>query len=95
MTGQVKEEILTRLGELGVKIADGCVSFAPTLLQANEFIPEPRALAYITPEGREASLALPGGSLGFTFCGTRTTIYYCYTVLGHSISYLDFLFLLP
>jgi hypothetical protein len=70
MTGQVKEEILTRLGELGVKIADGCVSFTPTLLRATEFVSAPRAFGYVTPAGPEASLELPVGSLGFTFCGT-------------------------
>ncbi|MBR5867185.1 MAG: hypothetical protein IKZ04_04665 [Spirochaetaceae bacterium] len=37
MTGQVKEEVLTRWGELGVTIKDGCASFNPTLLKQNEF----------------------------------------------------------
>ncbi|MBN2566187.1 MAG: hypothetical protein JXB46_10800, partial [Candidatus Eisenbacteria bacterium] len=38
MTGQVKEEILTRFGELGVSVEDGVVSFRPTLLESGEFI---------------------------------------------------------
>ena len=29
MTGQVKEQVLTRFGELGVEVSDGCVRFAP------------------------------------------------------------------
>ena len=37
MTGQVKEEVLTRWGELGVDIADGKVSFAPKILKKDEF----------------------------------------------------------
>ena len=37
MTGQVKEEILTRWGELGVHIAEGIASFTPTLLRSSEF----------------------------------------------------------
>ena len=37
MTGQVKEEILTRWGELGVSISGGIVSFRPELLRAREF----------------------------------------------------------
>jgi hypothetical protein len=70
MTGQVKEEILTRLGELGVSIAQGCVRFAPTLLQAGEFLQAPGKLPFITSAQQETALDLPAHSLGFTFCGT-------------------------
>ena len=37
MTGQVKEEILTRWGELGVNIKDGCATFEPKILKAEEY----------------------------------------------------------
>lgn len=37
MTGQVKEEILTRWGELGVQIVDGCAVFCPCMLKRTEF----------------------------------------------------------
>ena len=37
MTGQVKEEILTRWGELGVDIIEGCASFNPKILNKSEF----------------------------------------------------------
>ena len=37
MTGQVKEEIITRWGELGVTVADGTASFKPVLLHSDEF----------------------------------------------------------
>jgi hypothetical protein len=70
MTGQVKEEILTRLGELGVRIAHGCVSFAPTLLPAVEFFSAREKFTYIDHTGQEAALELSAGSLGFTFCST-------------------------
>lgn len=69
MTGQVKEEILTRLGELGVRIENGCINFVPTLLQAGEFLSAPGKLTFFTGE-TETSLPLPNGSLGFTLCGT-------------------------
>ena len=36
MTGSVKEEILTRLGELGVEVKAGRLPFEPTLLAASE-----------------------------------------------------------
>ena len=70
MTGQVKEEILTRLGELGVRVTGGSVGFLPTLLKAEEFVPAPTAFGFIGPAGLEDRLELPSGSLGFTFCGT-------------------------
>ena len=39
MTGQVKEEILTRWGELGLRVRDGRVHFNPVLLDAREIPP--------------------------------------------------------
>jgi hypothetical protein len=40
MTGQVKEEILARWGELGLRVRDGRIHFTPVLLDANEIPPE-------------------------------------------------------
>lgn len=37
MTGQVKEEVLTRWGELGLDIIDGCACFNPKILKKSEF----------------------------------------------------------
>jgi hypothetical protein len=37
LTGQVKEGILCRLGELGVSFVQGCIRFHPVLLRAAEF----------------------------------------------------------
>ena len=68
MTGQVKEEILTRAGELGVGIDGGAVKFAPVLLQAGEFVHKPAEFCYFDVEGRQCSLDLLPGDLAFTFC---------------------------
>ena len=38
MTGQVKEIMLTRFGELGLRIANGQISLSPALLQLDELI---------------------------------------------------------
>ncbi len=38
MTGQVKEDIICRFGELGVRVENGRVSFRPTLLRDDEFL---------------------------------------------------------
>jgi hypothetical protein len=68
MTGQVKEEILTRRGELGILVENGTVCFLPTLLKADEFMQEPTEFAYVNVSGEDLSLALPAGSLAFTLC---------------------------
>jgi hypothetical protein len=69
MTGQVKEELITRLGELGVRIADGTIRFVPEFLRAAEFTTAPAVFRYVGVAGREAELELPAGALAFTFCG--------------------------
>ncbi|MBK7701838.1 MAG: hypothetical protein IPI34_02545 [bacterium] len=70
MTGQVKEEILTRFGELGVCVQGGSVSFQPTLLRADEFLEHPAEFHGFDAGGDALALALPAGSLAFTFCQT-------------------------
>lgn len=68
MTGQVKEEILTRFGELGVHVEGGTIRFEPFLLPASEFIEEPAEFHYFDVKGRARTLLLPAHSLAFTFC---------------------------
>ena len=38
MTGQVKEEVITRLIELGVFVSSGCICFNPFILRKSEFL---------------------------------------------------------
>jgi hypothetical protein len=47
MTGQVKEELLTRFGELGIRVNNGVVSFVPALLRACEFISQASQFRYL------------------------------------------------
>ncbi|MCA9875045.1 MAG: hypothetical protein KC441_15355, partial [Anaerolineales bacterium] len=70
MTGQVKEEILTRWGELGIAVQEGALHFAPALLRTDEFLADPGSFAYVDVGGQAQTLALPAGSLAFTFCQT-------------------------
>ena len=69
MTGQVKEELLTRFGELGVRVAQGTITFAPKFLRETEFTTAPSVFSYVDAAGREAEFELPEGTLAFTFCG--------------------------
>jgi len=68
MTGQVKEEILTRLGELGVEVRNGRLHFEPRLLEAGEFLGGGGIFSYVDINGRERNVELPASSLGFTCC---------------------------
>jgi hypothetical protein len=68
MTGQVKEEILTRWGELGVEVNDGRLRFAPRLLRRSEFSVEPHAFQYTALNGGDTTWELGAGSLAFTYC---------------------------
>ena len=68
MTGQVKEEILTRFGELGVRIRDGAVRFQPTLLRRQELLRQPGSFRYLDVDGAWQDLPVPAGGLAFTWC---------------------------
>jgi hypothetical protein len=70
MTGQVKEEILTRAGELGVTVRAGILSFEPMLLRPSEFLPAPLAWTYVNTAGKTQEITLPAKSLAFTVCQT-------------------------
>jgi hypothetical protein len=68
MTGQVKEEVLSRFGELGVRVAGGQVRLDPRLLRAREFSPEARLFRFLDVDGEWQQLAVPASGLAFTWC---------------------------
>ena len=66
MTGQVKEEILTRFGELGLRISDGGVQFDVALLREVEFTSEATTFTYLDTQGAWQDLPVPARALAFT-----------------------------
>jgi len=68
MTGQVKEEVLSRFGELGVRVLGGTVSFQPRLLRAREFVRNPRQFRYLDVSGNWQEIGVPARGLAFTWC---------------------------
>lgn len=68
MTGQVKEDILSRFGELGIGIKDGQISFRPRLLQRSEFLQQPGSFSYVDVDGGHQRIDLAANSLAFTYC---------------------------
>lgn len=70
MTGQVKEEIITRFAELGILPEDGRLTFDPSIVQPEEFLTEPDTFRFVRPSGESEELSLEPGALGFTVCQT-------------------------
>ncbi len=68
LTGQVKEDIVARLRELGVRVEGGTIRFDPVLLRVSELLKAPGRFDYLDVGGTWRSLALPAGSLAFTLC---------------------------
>lgn len=68
MTGQVKEDILSRFGELGLVIKEGRLHFQPSLLRDQEFLKSARVFNYVDVNQEEKSIDIAAGSLAFTYC---------------------------
>jgi hypothetical protein len=68
MTGQVKEDILSRLGELGVSVVSGRLMFNPVLLAKEEFIKNSKEVSLINVTGRQQQISIPQNGLLFTLC---------------------------
>lgn len=68
MTGQVKEEVLTRFGELGIRVEGGKVRFSPDLLRQQELISKPAQFCFLDVDGHWQDIAVPADGLAFTWC---------------------------
>jgi len=68
MTGQVKEEVLSRFGEFGIRVREGTVHFDPGLLRAIEFSSAPGSFHYLDVHGNWQEISLSAGALAFTWC---------------------------
>lgn len=68
MTGQVKEDILARYGELGVTVSGGGITFRPNLLRKSEFLEAAQTFHYVDLQGKRRSIEIGKGQLAFTYC---------------------------
>ncbi|MBP1663758.1 MAG: hypothetical protein H6Q19_898 [Bacteroidetes bacterium] len=68
MTGQVKEDILSRFGELGVFVSEGKLRFSPCLLRKDEMISSSQTFRYVDVNSLEKEIELGENSLCFTYC---------------------------
>jgi hypothetical protein len=75
MTGQVKEELLTRWAELGLTVSQGSIRFSPVLLGNDEFRTEPGHLTYLDVAGRSRVVEVPPGCAAFTICRVPVVVH--------------------
>jgi len=68
MTGQVKEDIISRFAELGVIVESGRISFNPGLLRRSEFLQSQDNFHCISLGNIEKIIPLEKNSLAFTIC---------------------------
>ncbi|WP_299336290.1 hypothetical protein [uncultured Psychroserpens sp.] len=68
MTGQVKEDILSRIGELGVFVDDGEILFDPCLLRQEEFLKGAETFNYVDVHMDWKHIELEADTLAFTYC---------------------------
>jgi len=68
MTGQVKEDILVRFGELGMYIENGKLHFKPFLLKKDQFTEKVKSFDLVSLENTPYSIEIPENALAFTCC---------------------------
>ncbi len=68
MTGQVKEDFISRMGELGVNISHGSIKFDTSLIDHREFLKTEKSFEFVSVDGRNQSIGLKKKQLGFTLC---------------------------
>jgi len=68
LTGQVKEDIISRIGEMGVRIKEGKVVFETSLFNDDEILKNKQIFEYHSIEGKGCDIELHENQVGFTFC---------------------------
>ena len=68
MTGQVKEDIISRFGELGLRVFDGKISFDPSILRKDEFNLTESVFKYVDYNSKIKLMNLNKNTLAFSIC---------------------------
>jgi hypothetical protein len=68
MTGQVKEDFLSRMRELGIQVENGEITFQSSLLNPDELLKEESVFDYFDLKDRKQQIQLRKKQLAFTFC---------------------------
>jgi hypothetical protein len=68
MTGQVKEDVLCRWAEMGVRIRNGQLHFSPALFECEEFLENDSTIAFYDLAGELLELPIARAEFAFTLC---------------------------
>lgn len=67
MTGQVKEDLLARMGEIGLQVKAGKIHFQPKLLRIVDLLQQATSIDFVDVNGNFHKVELPANSLFFTY----------------------------
>lgn len=70
LTGQVKEDVIARFGELALTVINGSIVFEPALVNEEEILEKNQVFEFYSAKGEPVQLSLNKGQMGFTFCLT-------------------------
>lgn len=68
MTGQVKEDFVSRMHEIGVHVQKGQIVFQSSLFNSDELLREDTVFDFFDLKGVNQQIILHKGQFGFTFC---------------------------
>lgn len=68
LTGQVKEDVISRIGEIGIIVKNGEIYFEPSLLNKEEILDKKKVFEYYSLKGEWCNIDLHENQLAFTFC---------------------------
>jgi hypothetical protein len=75
MTGQVKEDILSRFAEMGASVEAGRLVFGADRFRAVELRQSAGRFEYLDPDGEPRGLDLQAGALAFTMCQVPVVVH--------------------
>jgi hypothetical protein len=70
MTGQVKEDVICRMRELGVFYDHGTIQFVPNMVSRTDFLHHKRTIEFESIRGELQHISLDEGTLFFSICQT-------------------------
>ncbi len=70
LTGQVKEDIITRWAVLGIQIHKGQIHFNPVIFSRSELLSETETFEFVNTDGVLTETLVKAGQMAFTYCGT-------------------------
>jgi hypothetical protein len=68
LTGQVKEDVISRLGEMGIRVRQGLIVFSTSLTNHDEILESEAGFEFYSLDGSLSKIMLKPGEWAATFC---------------------------